>query len=114
MQHNVLLDTSSSDAVKIEVKKPFRPQWSPDDKDIFFEALNEYGKDFDAMQQHINNRFKKKGLPETLYKTKDQVRHFYYRTWHKISKHLKFSEGSFITWVEFYSLYTVLFVLANG
>ncbi|GLV35215.1 cramped [Carabus blaptoides fortunei] len=78
--------------IKLEVKKPLRPQWSPEDKDIFFEALNEYGKDFDAIQQHINNKFKKKGLPDSLIKTKDQVRHFYYRTWHKVSKHLKFAE----------------------
>lgn len=79
--------------IKLEVKKPLRPQWSPEDKDIFFEALNEFGKDFDAIQQHINNKFKKKGLPDSLIKTKDQVRHFYYRTWHKVSKHLKFAEG---------------------
>lgn len=30
-----------------------------------------------------------------MIKTKDQIRHLYYRTWHKISKHLKFSEGNF-------------------
>lgn len=70
-----------------------RPSWSQEDKDIFFEALNEYGKDFEAIQQHINNKFKKKSLPDSVVKTKDQVRHFYYRTWHKVSKHLKFSEG---------------------
>lgn len=79
---------------KTEVKRSCRPQWSTEDKDAFFEALNEYGKDFDAIQQYIINKFKKKGLPEAL-KTKEQIRHFYYRTWQKISKHLKFSDGIF-------------------
>nr|CAD7200552.1 unnamed protein product [Timema douglasi] len=31
-------------------------------------------------------------MPESMSKTKDQVRHFYYRAWHKVSKHLKFPE----------------------
>jgi hypothetical protein len=68
--------------------------WSQDDKNTFFEALNEYGKDFDAIQNHFATKARKKGMVgEHLIKNKDQVRHFYYRTWHKISKHLKFSDG---------------------
>lgn len=74
-----------------ETKKPFRPLWSPEDKNLFFEGLNEYGKDFESIHSYISNKLKKKGLPESVIKTKDQVRHLYYRTWHKISKHLKFS-----------------------
>lgn len=35
---------------------------------------------------------KKKGLPESVIKSKDQIRHLYYRNCHKISKHLKFSD----------------------
>lgn len=76
---------------KPEVKK--RPMWSPEDKSLFFEALNEFGKDFDSLQNYISNKQKKRGLPESSFKTKDQIRHVYYRTWHKISKHLKFSSG---------------------
>lgn len=67
--------------------------WSQEDKNTFFEALNEYGKDFDSIQNHFATKARKKGLGEHLIKNKDQVRHFYYRTWHKISKHLKFSDG---------------------
>jgi hypothetical protein len=67
--------------------------WSVEDKDTFFEALNEVGKDFDAMQNHFLVKGKKKGISEHLIKHRDQIRHFYYRTWHKVSKHLKFSEG---------------------
>lgn len=80
--------------VKAEVKKPFRPLWTTEDKNLFFEALNEYGKDFEAIHLYISNKLKKKGLPESVIKTKDQIRHLYYRTWHKISKHLKFSDGT--------------------
>jgi hypothetical protein len=67
--------------------------WSQEDKNTFFEALSEYGKDFDSIQNHFATKARKKGLGEHLIKNKDQVRHFYYRTWHKISKHLKFSDG---------------------
>lgn len=76
-----------------ETKKPFRTLWSPEDKTLFFEALNEYGKDFEQIHQYISNKLKKKGLPESVIKTKEQIRHLYYRTWHKISKHLKFNSG---------------------
>lgn len=78
---------------KPDVKKGHRPSWSPEDKGLFFEALNEYGKDFESIQTYIGNKLRKKGLPESAIKTKDQIRHVYYRTWHKISKHLKFSNG---------------------
>lgn len=74
-----------------EIKK--RPIWYPEDKSLFFEALNEFGKDFDSIQNYISNKQKKRGLPESAIKNKDQIRHVYYRTWHKISKHLKFSSG---------------------
>ncbi|KAL4230471.1 Crm [Mactra antiquata] len=61
--------------------------WSVEDKDSFFEGLCEYGKDFESIHTLIVNKCKKKGnvLPITV-KNKEQVRHFYYRTWHKISK----------------------------
>ncbi|XP_045205619.2 protein cramped-like [Mercenaria mercenaria] len=61
--------------------------WSVEDKDSFFEGLCEYGKDFESIHNLIVNKCKKKGgvLPITV-KNKEQVRHFYYRTWHKISK----------------------------
>jgi hypothetical protein len=67
--------------------------WSVEDKNTFFEALNEYGKDFDAIQAHFAVKLKKKSSQEA--KNKDQVRHFYYRNWHKISKFIKFSLGEY-------------------
>ena len=56
--------------------------WSSEDKNHFFEALNECGKNFDAMQQSFQTKKFKKN--------KEQIRTFYYRTWHKISKHIDF------------------------
>nr|CAD7601086.1 unnamed protein product [Timema genevievae] len=66
--------------------------WSTEEKNIFFEALNEYGKDFESISNYFATKARKKGMPESMSKTKDQVRHFYYRAWHKVSKHLKFPE----------------------
>lgn len=74
-----------------EVKPRIRrapEQWSTEDKNAFFEALSEYGKDFEAIQNHMIVKAKKRGEQTT--KNKDQARFFYYRMWHKISKHLKF------------------------
>ncbi|XP_035680714.1 protein cramped-like isoform X1 [Branchiostoma floridae] len=66
--------------------------WNQEDKDAFFEALYEYGKDFESIQAHIANKHKKRGDPPSLTKNKDQVRHLYYRTWNKISKFLDINE----------------------
>ncbi|KAK6626251.1 hypothetical protein RUM43_006558 [Polyplax serrata] len=71
-------------------KKIKSHNWSAQGKDIFFEALNEYGKDFEAIQRYFAVKTKKKSGSEVVMKTKEQIRHFYYRTWTKISKHLKF------------------------
>lgn len=38
-------------------------------------------------------KYKKRGKPAHMVKNKEQVRHFYYRTWHKISKHIDFANG---------------------
>lgn len=76
---------------KPEPKKQLKPMWSAEDKSLFFEALNEYGKDFDGIQAYMGNKLKKRGLPESAIKSREQIRHLYYRTWHKISKHLKFN-----------------------
>lgn len=40
-------------------------------------------------------KYKKRGKPANMVKNKEQVRHFYYRTWHKISKHIDFANGEF-------------------
>ncbi|KAL3878577.1 hypothetical protein ACJMK2_030914 [Sinanodonta woodiana] len=63
--------------------------WSVEDKNTFFEGLMEYGKDFDAIHSLLVVKAKKKGSSQTVIKNKEQVRHFYYRTWHKISKFIE-------------------------
>ncbi|XP_069762050.1 protein cramped-like isoform X2 [Narcine bancroftii] len=76
-------------------KKKVRRQWeswSAEDKNSFFEGLYEHGKDFEAIQNNIALKYKKKGKPASMVKNKEQVRHFYYRTWHKISKYIDFNK----------------------
>eukprot|EP00092_Neocalanus_flemingeri_P013394 GFUD01014438.1.p1 GENE.GFUD01014438.1~~GFUD01014438.1.p1 ORF type:complete len:956 (-),score=217.93 GFUD01014438.1:178-3045(-) len=68
-------------------------RWSAEDTYIFFEGLNEYGKDFDKLQSHFKSKYKnKRNLPEHYIKNKNQIRHFYYRTWHKILGFISFSK----------------------
>lgn len=38
-------------------------------------------------------RSEKKGIPQELIKNREQVRHYYYRTWHKIANSLEISDG---------------------
>nr|SVE71533.1 EOG090X01XB [Daphnia similis] len=84
--------TSSVPSGSLQVEEKRRrawEQWSADDIAAFFEGLNEFGKDFDAIQNCLYTKNRKKSLVNsTNIKNKDQVRHFYYRTWHKISKYL--------------------------
>ncbi|XP_072691335.1 protein cramped-like isoform X3 [Canis lupus baileyi] len=82
----------SSNGEKEEGKKARRQweSWSTEDKNTFFEGLYEHGKDFEAIQNNIALKYKKKGKPASMVKNKEQVRHFYYRTWHKITKYIDF------------------------
>ncbi|XP_072748240.1 protein cramped [Anoplolepis gracilipes] len=99
-------DVKDEEATEAKVKSLKRSceLWSMEDKNTFFKALNEYGKDFDALQSYFLNQGKKRGLSDTMIKNKEQIRHFYYRTWLKISKHLKFSEDVKKTSQELYGL----------
>ncbi|XP_012269944.2 uncharacterized protein LOC105694136 isoform X2 [Athalia rosae] len=88
-------DSKDDESIEAKVVRSLKRScelWSMEDKNTFFKAINEYGKDFDALQNYFSNQGKKKGVSENMIKNKEQIRHFYYRTWHKISKHLKFSE----------------------
>nr|XP_039264953.1 protein cramped-like [Styela clava]XP_039264954.1 protein cramped-like [Styela clava] len=79
-------DKLASDETVIPVKKKrVWEQWTVDDKNYFFEAVAVYGKDFEAIRTAIAQKHRKKG-EECVAKTKDQVRHLYYRTWTMISK----------------------------
>nr|XP_005886924.1 PREDICTED: protein cramped-like [Bos mutus] len=82
----------SSGGEKEEGKKVRRQweSWSTEDKNTFFEGLYEHGKDFEAIQNNIALKYRKKGRPAGMVKNKEQVRHFYYRTWHKITKYIDF------------------------
>ncbi|KAL8607276.1 hypothetical protein ACOMHN_047607 [Nucella lapillus] len=63
--------------------------WCKFEQDAFFEGLFEHGKDFDAIHTLLVYRSKKRGIDPALVKTKEQVRHLYYRMWQKISKHVE-------------------------
>ncbi|XP_076753960.1 cramped chromatin regulator [Xylocopa sonorina] len=97
-------DEDGNTEAKVKSLKRSCELWSLEDKNNFFKALNEYGKDFDALQSYFLSQGKKKGLPDVMIKNKEQIRHFYYRTWLKISKHLKFSEDVKKTSQELYGL----------
>lgn len=66
-----------------------RVDWSTEDKFAFFEALNEFGKDIDAIHNYLVMKAKRRGGGQEL-KTKGQVRFFYYRMWSILSKHINF------------------------
>lgn len=72
---------------KKQVKRQWE-SWGKAEKDTFFEALHEYGKDFDKICHFIATKHKRRGDPPALIKNKDQVRHFYYRSLNKIAKYL--------------------------
>lgn len=70
-----------------------RPFWTNTERNYFFDALNEYGKDFEAIGNFINAKLKRKTLVDASFKTKDQVRQQYYQLYHKMCKYVKFSDG---------------------
>ncbi len=95
-------DVDGVNAPRAAVKKPRRTweQWSTEDMNIFFEALNEFGKNFDSIQSH----FQSKAAMAKSKKNKEQIRTFYYRTWHKISKYIQFPEQLKKSSQELYAL----------
>jgi len=68
--------------------------WSAEDTNAFFEGLNEFGKDYESIQWFMANKSKRKGACDQTIKSKEQLRHFYYRTWHKICKYIEFPKGN--------------------
>lgn len=84
--------------------------WSEEDQNLFFVALNECGKNFDAIEIFFQAKSKKGKAPSTgpnagnVYKHKEQIRTFYYRTWHKISKYIEFPENLKKSSRELYAL----------
>ncbi|XP_071951485.1 uncharacterized protein [Antedon mediterranea] len=84
-------ETGKEKVAKVEPKAERKrwEAWSNQDKNYFFKFLNEHGKDFDAIQKHIEIQHKKNVDSSTQVKNKDQVRHLYYRTLHKIAKFIE-------------------------
>lgn len=79
-------------------KTPSQPRasktiWTNVERNLFFEALNEYGREFESIAQYINVKQKRKNTTDPTYKTKEHVRHLYYQTYHKMAKYLRFSDG---------------------
>jgi len=68
--------------------------WTNVERNCFFDALNEFGKDFEAVANCINAKLKRRNASSDYsFKTKDQVRQHYYQTYHKICKYVRYSEG---------------------
>ena len=67
-------------------------QWSSEDKATFFEGLCECGKNFELLEAHFRGKATRH-RGNQAHKTRDQIRTFYYRTWHKISPHLDFKNS---------------------
>ncbi|XP_017143828.1 protein cramped [Drosophila miranda] len=70
-----------------------RTSWTNVERNCFFDALNEFGKDFEAVANCINAKLKRRNAnSEYSFKTKDQVRQHYYQTYHKICKYVRYSD----------------------
>lgn len=76
--------------------RPSKTIWSNTERNLFFDAINEYGKDFESIANYINGKQKRKNTTDPTYKAKEHVRLLYYQTFTKISKYLRFSEGELI------------------
>lgn len=73
--------------------RPSKTIWINAERTLFFDALNEFGKDFEAIANFINGKQKRKTAADPAYKAKEHVRLLYYQTFTKISKYLRFSDG---------------------
>ena len=71
-------------------KNQNRAQWTNIERNVFFDALNEFGRDFEQISKYINLKMKRK-FPTEI-KTKEHVRQLYYQIYQKVSKYLKFSD----------------------
>ena len=100
-------NSNNNDNDQVQRKKRAWGLWSAEDQGVFFVALNECGKNFDAIQLFFQTKAKKgnKAPPVgNVYKHKEQIRTFYYRTWHKISKYIEFPENLKKSSRELYAL----------
>ncbi|XP_055912577.1 protein cramped isoform X2 [Eupeodes corollae] len=73
-------------------KPPTKATWTNIERNYFFDALSEFGKEFDAIGNYINAKLKRKSATDAAFKTKDQVRQHFYQTFHKLSRYIRFSD----------------------
>lgn len=73
-------------------KPPTKSTWANIERNYFFDALNEFGKEFDAIGNYINSKMKRKSSTDAAFKTTNQVRQHFYQTFHKICKYIRFSD----------------------
>jgi hypothetical protein len=88
-----LTATTSTVSIKKEKQKP--ETWNKIEQQIFFNALGQTGKNFESLTQYFNARQKRykldtnsDGALPCTQRSKEQIRHFYYRTWHKVAKYV--------------------------
>ncbi|GFN88171.1 protein cramped-like protein [Plakobranchus ocellatus] len=72
----------AGDSTKSKGQKVYVP-WNLVDKRMFFQGLQQYGKNFEAISKKVSQAAKLKG---SVPKDKFQVQYFYYRVWRKIAK----------------------------
>lgn len=99
------VESSNSNGLAVTEEKRRRRApvlWSADDKAAFFEALNEHGKNFDAIEKYMLSRAKKRGDGAT--KNREKARYFYYRAWHKLSRYVQFPPNIKKVTQELYAL----------
>jgi len=96
---------SNTDPPVFKTLKMRRELWSAEDTNSFFEGLNEFGKDYESIQWFMANKAKRKGsCSEQTIKSKEQLRYFYYWTWHQICKYIEFPKETKKVVQELYGL----------
>lgn len=83
--------SGTATTTQLQKKEKQRPEtWNKNEQQIFFNALRQNGKNFESITQYFNARQKRYKIDDgaTVQRSKEQIRHFYYRTWHKIIKYI--------------------------
>lgn len=75
----------------IQAKPHVKIQWVNSERNFFFDALNEYGRDFEQIARFINTKMKRKAPSDQDFKTSSHIKQHYYQLFHKVSKYLRFS-----------------------
>ncbi|EDV99691.1 protein cramped [Drosophila grimshawi] len=86
-------DEKAAQKTPSQMRAANKSTWSNVERNCFFDALNEFGKDFETMANYINSKLKRRNMnSDYSFKSKDQVRQHYYQTYHKIAKYVRYSD----------------------